>query len=86
MNRKVTPQQPNKKGKLDAAATEEEPLPESGTDTFSLPNGAKYVGEWKRFETGMKRHGKGTYTCEEFTYEGDFEEDLFNGQGQIKYQ
>ena len=64
---------------------EEEPLPENGTDTFNL-GAAKYEGEWKRFESGIKRHGKGTFTTEEFVYEGDFEEDLFHGEGTLTYQ
>ena len=85
MNRKATPQQPSKKGKADSTPAEEEQLPETGFDTFSLPNGTKYVGEWKRFETGLKRHGHGVYTGEDFVYVGEFEEDLFNGQGEIKY-
>ena len=85
MNIKAKPQQPSKKGKVEPPPVEEEPLPETGSDQFTLPNGLKYVGEWKRFDNILKRHGHGVYTGEDFTYEGEFEEDLFNGHGEIKY-
>ena len=64
---------------------EEEPLPENGNDVFNLA-GAKYEGEWKRFEGVVKRHGKGVFTTEQFKYEGDFEEDLFHGSGTLSMQ
>ncbi|KPI88115.1 hypothetical protein ABL78_2802 [Leptomonas seymouri] len=31
------------------------------------------------------RHGRGTYTCPSFTYEGDWEEDEMHGSGQLTF-
>ena len=73
----------SKRGKNEPV--EEEPLPENGNDVFNL-GGSKYEGEWKRFEGVVKRHGKGVFTTEQFTYEGDFEEDLFHGNGTLTTQ
>lgn len=84
MRKGVPPQAKNKKA--DTSAVEEEHLPETGNNTFNMANGSKYEGDWKRFENILKRHGKGVFTCEEFTYEGDFEEDLFHGKGFIKFK
>jgi len=85
MNRKAPQPPQTRRGKgPDIAPTEEEPLPDNGCDTFNMPNGAKYVGEWKRFESVVKRHGKGVFTCNDFTYEGCFEDDLFHGRGTLK--
>lgn len=86
MNRKLPPPQIGKKGKvIDQVNNEEEPLPETGSDTFNLNNGKKYIGEWKRFENVFKRHGKGEFISDEFIYKGEFKEDLFHGYGSLKY-
>jgi hypothetical protein len=85
MNRKpAVPQPPARKGRGNEIV-DEEPLPENGHDVFTSPSGARYEGDWKRFETGVKRHGKGEFTNPDFTYVGDFEEDLFHGAGEIQY-
>lgn len=86
MNRKIAgaPQATPKKGRNDQI-TEEEPLPENGHDIFTTQTGARYEGDWKRFEGVVKRHGKGEFKTEDFVYEGDFEEDLFHGHGILKY-
>ena len=71
--------------KVKDAQSEEEPLPENGNNVFHTSNNGKYEGEWKRFDGVIKRHGKGIYSCPEFTYEGDFEEDQFHGIGVITF-
>lgn len=75
----------SRRGKNDTSHIEEEVLPESGNDTFHGQNNVKYVGEWKRFDGVLKRHGKGVLTTDEFVYDGNFEEDLFHGHGNIKF-
>jgi hypothetical protein len=46
--------------------------------TFTLPDGDKYVGEFRE----GKFHGKGTYTWADGNYYiGEFRDDLRNGQG-----
>ena len=85
MNKKNV-QIPLKKKGVDIIQTEEEPLPENGSDIFNMSNGGKYVGEWKRFENILKKHGKGILTCENFIYEGYFEEDFFHGIGKLKFK
>ena len=85
MTRKATnTSQSVTKGRRNLEPVETEPLPENGSDVFNLGN-AKYEGEWKRFEGGIKRHGKGVFTTDEFTYEGDFENDLFHGKGKLTF-
>lgn len=84
MNKKTAPQAAQKKGKGNEVV-EEEPLPENGNDKFNCSAGAKYEGEWKRFDGVIKRHGTGKFTTEEFVYEGEFSEDLFHGKGLLKY-
>lgn len=85
MNRKAPPQQQARRGKAEATPTEEEPLPENGNDTFHAANGATYTGDWKRFDNVLKRHGKGVFSAEQYTYTGDFDQDLFHGLGELKY-
>ena len=63
---------------------EDEQLPESGNDTFTL-NSSTYSGDWKRFDGIIKRHGHGKFTSPNFTYEGEFEEDLFHGHGTLNF-
>lgn len=85
MNRKSSaPQDKQKRGKQ-AEVVEEDPLPDNGNDTFNSSDG-KYEGEWKKIEGTIKRHGLGKFTTEQFTYEGEFSEDLFNGKGVLQYQ
>ena len=64
---------------------EEWQLPESGNDIFTSPDGSTYKGDWKRFENVPKRHGQGVYHTEAYDYEGYFEEDLFHGQGDLRF-
>lgn len=84
-NRKTGPVNPSAKKTKDVQPNEEEPLPESGNNVFHGSNGSKYEGEWKRIDGVIKRQGKGIYTCNEFKYEGEFEDDLFNGHGTIEF-
>ena len=85
MNRKSSaPAAQQKRGKQ-VEVVEEDPLPDNGNDTFNCADG-KYEGEWKKFDGVVKRHGLGKFTTEQFTYEGEFSEDLFNGKGVLKYQ
>jgi hypothetical protein len=73
-----------KKGRGTKSADPDAPA-EHGRDAFTSPSGARYEGDWKRFEGGIKRHGKGEFTTPDFSYAGDFEEDLFHGVGQLQY-
>ncbi|OHT02548.1 hypothetical protein TRFO_30276 [Tritrichomonas foetus] len=85
MNKKTTaPAAPPKRGGKNEVV-EEEPLPESGCDIFNAANGGRYEGEWKRFDGVIKRHGHGVYSTEEIVYEGDFSEDVFHGDGVLKF-
>ncbi len=42
---------------------------------------AKYDGEFER----SKRHGQGTYYCEQFKYEGSWKDGQMDGQGKLTY-
>jgi hypothetical protein len=64
---------------------EEEPLPESGHGTFVTSSGARYDGDWKRFDGVIKRHGRGEFATDEFTYDGDFQDDRFHGRGTLRW-
>jgi hypothetical protein len=86
MARKPPPPPPAAKKGRSNEVVDEEPLPENGHDTFTSASGARYEGEWKRFEGVVKRHGKGEYTTDDFSYQGDFEEDLFHGHGTLAWQ
>jgi hypothetical protein len=85
MNRKPAVAQPLQKKGGKNEIVDEEPLPENGHDAFTLPSGTRYEGDWKRFETGIKRHGKGEFIAADFSYRGDFEDDLFHGNGELQY-
>ncbi|KAH0785738.1 putative MORN repeat-containing protein [Histomonas meleagridis] len=82
MSRRLQSQ--NSKRAKSTEINEDEQLPESGNDTFTL-NSSTYIGDWKRFDGVVKRHGYGKYTEPDFSYEGGFEEDLFSGHGILKY-
>jgi hypothetical protein len=79
------PPPPAKRGKGNEVV-DEEPLPENGHDIFTYSTGARYEGDWKRFETGIKRHGQGEFASEEFSYKGGFEDDLFHGAGVMQWK
>ena len=50
--------------------------------TVTLPNGTKYVGEWKDGE----QNGQGTSTFSDGRkYEGEFKYGVFHGQGTLTY-
>jgi hypothetical protein len=66
-------------------ASEEDSLPETGHDSFRMKSGIKYEGEWKRFDSGIKRHGHGEFSTPDFTYIGEFEEDQFHGEGEVQF-
>jgi hypothetical protein len=66
-------------------AVEKDPLPESGQGTFVTGSGARYDGDWKRFEGGIRRHGRGEFATDQFTYNGDFQEDRFHGRGTLRW-
>lgn len=76
--------QPKKSKQQETSQQEEEQLPKNGNNVFHLDN-SRYEGEWQRFETGVKRHGKGKLITSEFTYEGDFYEDAFHGKGKMEF-
>ena len=83
MSKKVSSVPAPKRGKTDQI--DEEPLPEEGNDVFNA-RGFKYEGEWKRIDGVIKRHGHGVLTSDDFLYEGNFVEDLFDGQGILTFQ
>jgi hypothetical protein len=48
--------------------------------TYTFPDGAKYVGEWK----AMLMHGRGTFTSAiGVKYEGEWKDNYYNGQGTL---
>jgi len=53
-----------------------------GLGSLTLPNGEKYVGEFK----DGKRYGKGTVTIPNGSmYKGEWKDDEFNGQGTFTF-
>lgn len=60
-----------------------DPTPTSvGEGYFVHPSqGAIYEGQWQRFDGQIKKHGNGIYTDCGATYDGQFSEDLYHGNG-----
>mmetsp|Transcript_29398 Transcript_29398/g.54436 ORF Transcript_29398/g.54436 Transcript_29398/m.54436 type:complete len:157 (-) Transcript_29398:187-657(-) len=61
---------------------EEEPEPEieEGNGTFLYPDGSKYEGDWRSVDGLRFRQGRGKFTTGPESYEGDWNEDVMEGQ------
>ncbi|KAH7815608.1 putative 1-phosphatidylinositol-4-phosphate 5-kinase [Monocercomonoides exilis] len=81
---------PGKKGrkksdkqKVEEVIEEQEPVPiEPTSGVFVFPSGATYDGQVMNFpEKGLMRHGKGIFVDGPVRYEGDWVEDVMEGEG-----
>jgi hypothetical protein len=58
-----------------------EPEIVTGSGVFLYPNGSQYDGEWKSVNGIKFRNGVGTFTSGPEKYQGEWENDLMNGEG-----
>lgn len=75
---KPTVKKPSRKGQIEI-----DPTPTTiGEGIFNhSTKGARYEGQWQRFDGVIKRHGNGIYIDSGTTYDGQFSEDLYHGNG-----
>jgi hypothetical protein len=79
------------KGKAQAEIPPPEPVhvepvaPPSGSGEFSLPDGSRYVGDWKELAGVKVRDGQGTMTSGPEVYKGSWVEDKMDGVGEYSF-
>lgn len=60
-----------------------EPVIETGSGEFVLPNGGRYVGAWKSTDGVKVREGEGVYTYGPEEYRGQWRGDAMCGPGRL---
>lgn len=70
--------------------------PKCGTDVWRYLTGEVYEGQFDTFPVEVAegeapvpskkcRHGVGKFTCSDYTYEGEFKQDVIHGSGTFKF-